>query len=78
MSSELEGARAMVVNLELLEPMVLVAMPVSPRPTVSEAESPSSTWTNPQRRSCFRSLRLYVYCLSVVFVFVTLGFADMT
>ncbi len=41
----------------------------------TETEPPSST--NPQRRSCFRSLRLYVSCLSAVFVFVTLVFADM-
>jgi hypothetical protein len=41
----------------------------------TETEPPSST--NPQRRSCFRvrSLRLYVSCLSVVFInFRNLGF----
>jgi hypothetical protein len=37
----------------------------------TETEPPSST--NPQRGSCFRSLRLYVSCLSAVFVFVTFG-----
>ncbi len=65
--------RAMPVNLEpgLLGPMVLL----------SEAESPSSTSSlNSQfttRRIMFPSLRLYVSCLSVVFVFVALGLAAM-
>jgi hypothetical protein len=42
----------------------------------TETEPPSLT-NPPQCRSCFRSLRLYVSCLSAVVVFVPLDFADM-
>ncbi len=68
MSNELEGDRAMVMNLSFGVDGAGYEE--------TETEPPSST--NPQRRSCFRSLRLYVSCLSAVFVFVTLVFADMT
>ena len=70
MSNELESDIAMVMNLESFG---IDGGGVGYDET--ETDPPSST--NPQWRSCFRSLRLYVSCLSAVFVFVTLVFADM-
>ncbi len=68
MSNELESDSAMVMNLE--------SFGVDGAGyDETETEPPSST--NPQSRSCFRSLRLYVSCLSAVFGFVTLAFADI-
>ena len=52
MSNELESDRAMVMNLESFGVDGVGY-------DGTETEPPSST--NPQRRSCFRSLRLYVY-----------------
>ena len=70
MSNELESDIAMAMNLEGFG---IDGVGYDE----TETDPPSST--NPQWRSCFRSesLRLYVSCLSAVFVFVTLGFADM-
>jgi hypothetical protein len=70
MSNELERDSVMVMNLESHGFGVDGA-----GYDETETEPPSST--NPQRGSCFRSLRLYVSCLSAVFVFVTLVFADI-
>ena len=67
MSNELESDEAMVMSLE--------SFGVDGVGYDETETDPSST--NPQWRSCFRSLRLYVSCLSAVFVFVTLVFADM-
>ena len=74
MSNELESDTAMVMNLDS-ESFKFGVDGVGYDET--ETDPPSST--NPQWRSCFtgRSLRLYVSCLSAVFVFVTLVFADM-
>ena len=69
MSNELESDIAMVMNLESFG---IDGVGYDE----TETDPPSST--NPQWGSCFRSLRLYVSCLSAVFVFVTLVFADMT
>ena len=69
MSSELESDVAMVTNL--VESFGVDGV------GYDETETEPSSSTNPQWRSCFRSLRLYVSCLSAVFVFVTLVFADM-
>jgi hypothetical protein len=75
MSNELESDRAMVVNLELLEPM-LFKLVTTVRHRVAKFDEPAVKITVACFRK-FRSLRLYVSFLSAVFVFVTLVFADM-
>ncbi len=74
MSSELASDGAMPVVMKLEESFGVDGVGYDE----TETEPPSSTTPGPQWRSCFRSLRSYISCLSAVFVFVTLGFADMT
>jgi hypothetical protein len=76
MSNELESERAMVV-IELWWRFRVIGADGVEVGYYCETETESPSSTTPQRRSCFRSLRSYVSCLSAVFVFVTLEFADM-
>ncbi len=72
MSNELESDRAMVTNLESFG-----VDGVGYDETETEPPSSTSPCSEDHVSACQRSLRLYVSCLSAVFVFVTLVFADM-
>ncbi len=75
MSNELESDRAMVMNLESFG-VDGAGYDETDLDRAAKFDKPAVKIT-----ACFRSLRLYVSCLSAVFVFVTRGstlvFADM-
>ncbi len=72
MSSELESDRAMVLNLELREPMVLPVISMRLR---TRRQVPSLQTRSEDHFAGHSDL--YVRCLSAVLVFVTLGFANV-